>query len=171
MPKGSTYTKIPGASITLGSNASSVTFSSIPQTYTDLIIIANVKGTTGGNGTCVQFNGDTGGNYSYTLIDGNGSSATSSGAQNQGNIQSALVDNVDWGVQIIQIMNYSNTTTYKNVLGRGNDTLQLRATSGLWKPTTGSATQAITSITVLSSPNAYNFITGSTFNLYGIAAA
>ena len=68
-------------------------------------------------------------------------------------------------------MNYSNTTTYKNVLGRGNDTLQLRATSGLWKPTTGSATQAITSITVLSSPNAYNFITGSTFNLYGIAAA
>jgi hypothetical protein len=171
MPKGSTYTKIPGASITLGSNASSVTFSSIPQTYTDLIIIANVKGTTGGNGTCVQFNGDTGGNYSYTLIDGNGSSATSSGAQNQGNIQSGLVDNVGWGVQIIQIMNYSNTTTYKNVLGRGNDTLQLRATSGLWKPTTGSATQAITSITVLSSPNAYNFITGSTFNLYGIAAA
>jgi hypothetical protein len=169
MAAGNTYTQI--ASTTLGSNASSVTFSSIPQTYTDLIIIANVQGTTGGNGTCVQFNGDTGGNYSYTLIDGNGSSATSSRAGAQGNIQSALVDNVGWGVQIIQIMNYSNTTTKKTVLGRGNDTLQLRATVGLWQPSSGSATQAINSITVLSSPNAYNFITGSTFNLYGITAA
>ena len=152
--------------ITLGSAASTLTFTSIPQTYTDLILVANVQGTTGGNGTCLQFNGDTSsGLYSYTLIDGNGSTASSARATGQNVIQSGLVDNVNWGVQILQIMNYSNTTTYKTVLGRGNDMTQLRATSGLWRNTA-----AITSVTVYSAPNAYNFIAGSTFTLYGIAA-
>jgi len=164
MASAATYTPI--ATYTVPSATASYTFSSIPGTYTDLVLVANVQGTTGGNGTTVQFNGDTSGNYSYTLVDGNGSSATSARATGQTNIQSGLVDNVSWGTQIIQIMNYSNTTTYKTVLGRGNDTLQLRATVGLWR-----ATAAITSVTVLAAPNAYNFIAGSTFTLYGILAA
>jgi hypothetical protein len=151
---------------TLGSNASSITFNSIPQTYTDLVIVATVQGTTGGNGTCVQFNGDTSsGLYSYTLIDGSGSSATSARQTGANNIQSGLIDNVNWGTQVFQVMSYANTTTYKTILGRGNDTLQLRATVGLWRNS-----NAITSITVLAGPNAYNFITGSTFTLYGIKA-
>jgi hypothetical protein len=162
----SAATYIPIATYTVPSATASYTFSSIPSTYTDLVLIANVQGTTGGNGTTVQFNGDTSTNYSYTLIDANGSSVNSSRATNSTNIQSGLVDNVSWGTQIIQIMNYSNTTTYKTVLGRGNDTLQLRPTIGLWRNTS-----AISSVTVLAAPNAYNFIAGSTFTLYGILAA
>jgi hypothetical protein len=164
MASAATYTPI--ATYTVPSATASYTFSSIPGTYTDLVLIANVQGTTGGNGTTVQFNSDTSTNYSYTLVDGSGSSATSARSTNSTNIQSGLVDNVSWGTQIIHIMNYSNTTTYKTVLGRGNDTLQLRATVGLWRNTS-----AISSVTVLAAPNAYNFIAGSTFTLYGILAA
>ena len=58
-----TYTPI--ASITLGAATSSVTFSSIPQTYTDLIVIFNGR-TDGDENTNLQFNSDTTNNYSVT---------------------------------------------------------------------------------------------------------
>lgn len=163
MAAGSTYTPI--ATQTLGSAASSITFSSIPNTYTDLILIASVQCTTGGNGTCLQFNGDSSAIYSLTLLAGDGSSASSARLASQTSLQSGLVD-TNWGTQIIHIMNYANTTTYKTALGRGNDGGLLRATVGLWPNTS-----AINSIKVLSAPNAYNFVAGSTFTLYGIAAA
>jgi hypothetical protein len=78
----STYTPI--ATQTLGSAAASVTFSSIPQGYTDLILVCSPVSTTGSNTFMwIRYNSDTGSNYSLTSMRGNGSTATSFRLSNQ----------------------------------------------------------------------------------------
>ncbi|NBQ97859.1 MAG: hypothetical protein EBU12_06490, partial [Microbacteriaceae bacterium] len=62
MAAGNTYSQI--ASTTLGSAASSVTFSSIAATYTDLVIVVQAAVTAGSIALRMQFNSDTGTNYS-----------------------------------------------------------------------------------------------------------
>ena len=75
----STYTPI--ASVTLSAATSSVTFSGIPQTYTDLVVVINAGNSGGtGYGIALQCNNDTGSNYSFTQLYGTGSAATSYGA-------------------------------------------------------------------------------------------
>ena len=74
MAAGSTYTPI--ATQTLSSGQSSITFSSISSAYTDLVLIAAIKGTS----TIYRqltVNGDNGSNYSMTDLFGDGSSAGS----------------------------------------------------------------------------------------------
>ena len=79
----STYTPI--ASQTLGSAAASVTFSSIPQGYTDLIIVMN--GTTSTNeNTYMRYNSDSSSLYSVTYVGGDGSTASSGRASTQNKI-------------------------------------------------------------------------------------
>jgi hypothetical protein len=75
MPAGNTYEAI--ATQTLGSAAASVTFSSIPGTYTDLVLVVAGTLTTGTENIVMQFNGDTGSNYSVTSLLGDGSTASS----------------------------------------------------------------------------------------------
>jgi hypothetical protein len=162
MAAGSTYTPI--STQTLGSAQSSVTFNSFSG-YTDLRIIMNVTASSLVNGR-MQFNADTGSNYSTTVLYGNGSSAASTRQSNQASI---WLDNTNtgtnWCVTTIDIMNYSNSTTYKTALVRGNDAAsQVDAHVGLWRNTA-----AITSITLLPSSGTYS--TGSMFTIYGIAAA
>jgi hypothetical protein len=163
MAAGNTYEAI--ATQTLGSAAASVTFSSIPSTYTDLVLVAAGSMTTGGaTGLSLQFNGDTGLNYSKTEVLGDGSTATSSRSSGFGSMNIGLIDSTAQCNSIFQIMNYANTTTYKTALARGNNASgYVRAGVGLW-----SSTAAITSVTVLPP---YNFATGSTFSLYGIKSA
>jgi hypothetical protein len=80
MPAGNTYESI--ATQTLGSSSGSITFSSIPSTYTDLVIV--FSGTTAALvAVDIQFNGDTSTNYSRTIISGNGSTASSDREVNQ----------------------------------------------------------------------------------------
>ena len=167
----STHTPI--ATQTLGSAAASVTFSSIPQGYTDLVMIINMQSSyTGdqGNGARLQFNGDTGSNYSDTNLRGNGSSATSYRISNNTYIQLGLLPSSGGGTPagtlgtgIANIQNYSNSTTYKTVLGRTNSTYaSAEASAGLWRNTA-----PITSITYFGDGN---ILSGSTFSIYGIAA-
>jgi hypothetical protein len=159
MPK--TYEPI--ATTTLGSNASSYTFSSIPATYTDLILVANGVALSVYNWN-MQFNGDTGNNYSNTGISGNGSSASSSRDTSQPYMWLGAVTSTQ-GATIFQIMNYANTTTNKTVLCRSNYvSTGVSANVGLWR-----STAAINSITI--SYNSAMLQTGSTFTLYGIKAA
>ena len=63
-----TQTYDPIASITLGAAASSVTFSNIPSTYTDLVIIFSGAITTGFDSINIKFNSDGGTNYSRTVL-------------------------------------------------------------------------------------------------------
>jgi len=160
-----TYTPI--ASQTLGSSAASVTFSSIPSTYTDLVLVVTPIYVTSGSDVDIQFNNDTGTNYSRTQLGGNGSSAVSvreSSASKFRLTYSANVTTTYAYNAIVNFMNYSNTSTYKTALSRGNNASNgVEAEVGLW-----SSTAAITTIKVASSGT---FNTGSTFTLFGIKAA
>ncbi len=169
-----TATYEPIATTTLGSDAASYTFSSIPSTYTDLVLIVNMQSTysgDSGNGARIQFNSDTGSNYSNTNLRGNGSSATSYRQSSNTYIQIGLLPSSGGGtasgtlgVGIANIMNYANTTTYKTVLGRTNSTSStVEASAGLWR-----STSAINSITYFGDGN---IKAGSSLTLYGIKAA
>ena len=159
----STYTPI--ATTTLGSATNSVTFNSFSG-YTDIIAVLNIKSTNSDN-VLARVNGDTGNNYSFTRLSGNGSSASSARASNTNylNFDGASYQNTEFGTWIINFMNYANTTTYKTILSRGNNAaLGVDANVNLWR-----STSAITSINFITT--SYNFAVGSTFTLYGIKAA
>jgi hypothetical protein len=160
MPAGNTYEAI--ETQTLGSAAASVTFSSIPGTYTDLVLIFNGKGAASGNVT-FQFNSDTNTNYSATVMYGDTSSPGSIRVSNQSSMNIGSVA-TNWTTNTFNIMNYANSTTNKTVLGRYSRTDEVGAKIGLWRNTS-----AITSIVVGKSSGTYD--TGSTFSLYGIKAA
>lgn len=163
---GATY--VPIASQTLGSAASSVTFSSIAGTYTDLIVVINAKAVTGTPSIALRFNSDSGSNYSYTGLAGNGSSASSARASNTSTawVSAYLngVSSTNWNNGIIHIMNYANSTTYKTSLARwaGAD-YEVDAIVTLWR-----STSAITEVNLIAQSN---LVAGSTFTLYGIKAA
>jgi hypothetical protein len=157
----STYQLINSSTISTATN--SLTFSSIPATYTDLILVANGVSVSVYNWN-MQFNGDTGNNYSDTGLSGNGSSASSGRDTSQPYMWLGAVTSTQ-GATIFQIMNYANTTTNKTVLCRSNyDATGVSANVGLWR-----STAAINSITI--SYNSAMLQTGSTFTLYGIKAA
>jgi len=164
-------TMIPIATTTLTTASATVTFSSIPQTYTDLVMVGSLQGsrTTYGADLNTQFNGDTGTNYSYTYMQGNGSTAFSNryASQNNMNFAGSIGGNGsgEYSVSTIHIMNYANTTTYKTAMARNSHaTQQTQAFVGLWR-----STAAVTSIAFTG--NGYNFNAGSTFTLYGVKSA
>lgn len=169
MAASATYEKI--ASTTLGSAAATVTFSSIPSVYTDLVILSSSANTAvNGNGQGIRFNSDTATNYSKTFLYGDGTSVVSGRASNQTNISISnqpISSSGTFTATITNIENYSNATTYKTILSRGGSahTNNLAiAYVGTWR-----STAAITAIDLINDSG--NFITGSTFTLYGIAAA
>ena len=158
----STYEKI--ATNTLGSTTTTVTFSSIAGTYTDLVLI--IAGTSIGADYTItlRFNSDTGSNYSSTFLQGNGTTASSTRDTSQTSMNAGSITTIQSN-SIISIQNYSNTTTYKTVLSRGNASgARTRAYVGTWLNT-----NAITSIAVTT--NGTDFASGCVFTLYGIKAA
>ncbi len=164
MAAGNTYEAI--FTDTLASAQASVTFSSIPSTYTDLVLVISGKYASNDDSSpSIRFNNDTSSNYSETRLDGNGTSATSGRQINQTAILVASMSGTE-SISIVNIMNYANTTTYKTTISRGNTSAyRTRAYAGLWR-----STAAINRIDILNN-GTYNFAAGSTFSLYGIKAA
>lgn len=164
----------PIATTTLGSNAATVSFTSISGSFTDLILIVNAGTSDGNEGAQFRVNGDSGSNYSMTNVAGTGSAASSARVSNQtaGRFNQAasfgatnsLTSNI-----IIHFMNYSNTTTYKTIISRTNVTSGsfpgTEAMVNLWR-----STSAISSIELRQSGSG-QYLSGSTFTLYGIKAA
>jgi hypothetical protein len=157
----------PIATQTLGTTSSLVTFDSIPQTYTDLILVT--AGTaTSFQQVCLRFNNvTTTANYSSTILSGTGSAVLS--------IRYSGLSYMFFGYDayfttsqanaISQIMNYSNTTTFKTVLDRSNNAATgVGLSVGLSR-----STSAVTRIDVI--PNAGSWASGTSFTLYGIKAA
>ena len=158
MSRTATYSLI--ESQTLGSATATVTFSSIPATFTDLILVIRAR-TISANYN-LRLNGDTGANYSYTVIAGNGSSATSSRSSSN-TVIGLTYTGSGAPMTKLQIQDYANTTTYKTVLNRQDDAANATVASvGLWR-----STAAINSITIVSPGT---IPSGSTFKLYGIQA-
>jgi hypothetical protein len=158
---------------TASGSSAEINFTSIPSTYTDLVlIIGSVATTSGAPNICFQYNGDTASNYSATYIEGNGSSAGSTRRSNQSLFTEAM--NISLGGStlsnvILNIQNYSNATTYKTTLIRTNEPSTTYAGVGaavvLWRKTP----EAINAIKIYLLSG--NFASSSTFTLYGIKAA
>ena len=160
-----TNTYVALATQTLGSSTASVTFSSIPATYTDLVLIASIKYVSSGGFSKLTFNGDTTTNYSTTLVLGNGSAVSSSRTSNEAFIAFGYDANTETFTDILNIQNYSNATTFKTVLNRHSAAgTRAEALVGLWRKTP----ETINSLTLTGGNN---YAAGSTFSLYGIKSA
>ena len=158
----------PIATQTLGTAASTVTFSSIPSTYTDLVLVCNPTTNVTTGQITIRLNGDTGTNYSRLMLWGNGSTAGTAAYANESYAYSGYYTTL-WTTptaNIFNILNYSNTSTNKTILGRSSNAAEASIASvNLWR-----GTAAISSIQ-LGISVAGTYSVGSTFTLYGIKAA
>jgi len=164
-----TYEKI--ATTTLGSASSTITFSSIAGTYTDLRLVCVYTTANFGIYTTLRFNSDSGSNYSDTYLIGDGSTASSArdtgatfigfGAYPNG-ISSGQFNLVE-----TDIFSYAGSTYKTCLIGSSldkNGSGDVQRLVGLWRNTA-----AITSITIQT--NGGTMSVGSTATLYGIKAA
>lgn len=159
------------ASNVLSTQSDSVTFSSISGSYRDLILVGVVKtAATGGPSANLRFNSDTGSNYSFVQMSGNGSTASSgNGTTTYVEMGTNLYISNDFTYQFMaHILDYSTTNKHKAVLVRTNQTVDPlnsgRGTNALanrW-----ASTSAITSITI----NVFQAVAGSSFYLYGLVS-
>jgi hypothetical protein len=165
--------------VTVGTATPSITFTGISGAYTDLVLVMSAATThTLATFPYMRFNNDSTTNYSGTELYGTGSAASSTRdtSRSRGWIgfDISISNTVGDAISTVNIMNYSNTTTYKTWLARSNragstlDYQGIDAFVGLWRATPA----AITSIEIRNSRGDvdYNFAVGSTFSLYGIRA-
>jgi hypothetical protein len=164
-----TYTAL--ATVTLTGSDSSITFSSIPSTYRDLIFVINgTPADTAYPVHALRFNSDSGNNYTYVGMTGNGSSAASGSNSSLSFASLGQAFGIGPGTSsyfstIAQIMDYSATDKHKTVLVRNNVSgVGVEAQADRW-----ANTAAITSVTLITSGGA-GFATGTTINLFGVIA-
>lgn len=156
-------------------SSGTITFSSIPSTYTHLQIRYLVKTSRSAVGDYmkIEINGDTtSSNYRSHSLYGNGSTAYAETSANNlvpGDIPGNT--NADmYGVGVIDILDYANTSKYKTTRTLQGFDQNSSATgaswagiaSGLWM-----STSAINSITIITGTGS-NFLSASRFALYGI---
>ena len=168
MAAGATYEPI--ATQTLASAAASITFSSIPATYTDLRLVLVATSVGSGTGLYLRFNGTAGSGYSQTNLSGNGSSATSSRLTSNSLIRlPRTAFSVDTTPDLFQIdiFSYAGSTYKTSLLSSSQDNNgsgEVNRDVALWQ-----VTSAITTILISTDSNTMD--TGTTATLYGIKAA
>ena len=158
--------------VTVGSGgASTITFSSIPSTYTHLQIRIFGKGNNADvyDAANLTYNGDTGANYTLHWLTGNGSSASALGLTPRNEIRAAYIGGAtspSIGSGIVDILDYSNTNKYKTLRSLSgadaNGSGNIFFMSGLWM-----STSAISSMT-LTPVFGSSFSQYSSFALYGV---
>jgi hypothetical protein len=156
-----TYT--PLATVTLSTTPTSLTFSSLPATYRDLVLVITAAASSGQQFN-FRLNGDTGSNYSYVLASGF-ASTTESFAETVaygrfGNVATTT------GIYSINIMDYSATDKHKTIISRSGDATASNVSmfANRW-----ANTAAITTIQLFPGSGG-SFTSGSRFDLYGISA-
>lgn len=159
-----TSTYIALANLTLSSAAASVTFSSIPNSYRDLALIINGEITDDDRFGILQFNGDTGSNYSTVFM-----ANTSAGAR-AGVTGTEIMYGKGRAAIETNIMDYSATDKHKTQITRSSAGIALvYAFAGRW-----ASTNAINSIKVMTTTTGFvpasTWVSGTTFALYGIVS-
>jgi hypothetical protein len=160
----------------LGSAASSVTFSSIPGSYTNLILTilgASSSGSYANDQITYQANGDTGANYDYCFSLCNTGSLTGGGGSGAAGTSGNLCylpgtggPSGNAGISTTKFVGYAQTTFRKQATSTGG---WYNPSNALWTINTWNqwrSTAAITSL-VLALGSGANFLAGSTFTLYG----
>ena len=162
----------PIATTTLGSAAATITFSSIPATYTDLRLVCTALSATGGDTLSCYFNGTTGTTlYSWTRLVGTGTSVTTANQTDSDVLfigatsgQSSTTIPI---LSTVDIMRYAGSTFKTSLITDSSDKNgdgRVARYVGLW-----SNTSAITSIVIKGT--SYNLAAGTMATLYGIKAA
>lgn len=156
---------------TLNSSTTTITLGSggtIPQTYTDLVLICNVKGDNANGTIQMQFNGDTGPSYTMIRVYGysSGVGTDGGGAVTSGQLEDpGGFFNQQFVVCRANIMNYSTTGPCKTILNRGDETYNVAMNyANVW-----GQVDPITSIRIFCVTG--NMVAGSSFTIYGIKAA
>lgn len=180
MPAQTTYTPI-ATFTTVNTSVNDYSFTNIPSTYTDLVLVASLRGVASqASQQLGLFLGDTSGFFqasqnSNTNLYSDGSSALSSRTSNAsgnfvpGGIPGGTSTSGVFGSYVFHIMNYSNTTTFKTVISRTSKDLNGSGITSMQTATIRS-TNAITGCGLATYGDG-NFAVGSTLTLYGIAAA
>jgi hypothetical protein len=164
MAKTATYSLI--ASYThSGASTTTITMSSIPATFTDLVVVSNVLySANNGDYMSWRMNGDSSALYSSTPVVGTGTAAESFRATNGTQIAFYGSSTTNYVPSITNFMDYANTTTNKTILlrasGAGNS---VEARVGLYR-----STAAISSISLFF-PVA-SIAAGTNIKIYGIQA-
>jgi hypothetical protein len=166
-----TYTLIASSTVGAG-GVSDITFSSIPGTYTDLLLKVSVRGAnTGLDDLSVQYNSDTGSNYYYTELGGTGAASfggAGTGTKNNTLLTGSASTANTFVNHEIYIPSYTGSTEKPiivNAIAENNSAstyVQQRVQAWKW-----SGTAAITSIKLFNST--YNLVQHSTVYLYGIS--
>jgi hypothetical protein len=184
-PQGEFSTYTPIYAQTLSSTAASITFSNIPTTFTDLVLVASMRADTvtfnNMNFPILRLNDDSSsGLYSITSLfsrnTGSGDASVSARASSQNEINFGGIPTTNMSSGIFStwtshFLNYSNNTINKTIINRVTSASNLTTSDGtsagvgLWRNTA-----PIHSIT-LTPTSSGNFVSGSTFTLYGIKAA
>jgi hypothetical protein len=164
------------ATVTVGSGGSgSVSFTSIPSTYTHLQVRWLARGTAGANTDVISLaiNSDSGSNYSFHRLYGDGSGVTSNGFANQtyihcGDMPAASATASIFAGGVLDVLDYVNTNKFKTTRllnGRDqNGSGFIWFNSGNWRNT-----NAITTLTFTTQNGSY--AQHSRFALYGIKGA
>ena len=162
------------SSNTLTTATASVTFSSIPSTYTDLVLKISARGSTaaGGAGSSVRLNGSSGTNYSERrLINFNGTSTQA--ACNSGTafeyqvIPGDSATSNTFGSMEVYIPSYLSVSKHPISFAYISENISTTSNQGGVTASLWSDTSAVTSFTI--APSSGNFLTGSSFYLYGIS--
>lgn len=170
---------VPLGMVNVGSATSTISFTSIPSTYKHLqlrYLARSARTSDAGATMLTQFNSDTGNNYAYHILYGDGSAATAyngstTNVMRSYSVASSSSSNTQaYGVGIIDILDYASTSKYKTLRHLGgydrNGSGELNLASGLWQ-----STSAISTITLTLAEATANYETNSTFALYGIKGA
>ena len=144
----------------LSTSAASVTFSSIPATYRDLVLVIDGTSTSTETVNAITFNNDTGSNYSYVWMLGTGSTTSSSSGTTTSMLGGILTSSQSNA--ILQIMDYSATDKHKTALLRANYSVVM-GRAMRWANTAAINEIDITFV-------AANAAAGTTIYLYGVAA-
>jgi hypothetical protein len=153
-----TYTAL--ANTTLTATAASITFSSIPSTYRDLVIVLNANGAGSIDRATITLNG-SGTSSTYVFMSGSGTAETS-GTGSDSRLSVIAMQTASFTQMNLNIMDYSATDKHKVVLTRSSITAN--NVSGI--VTRRAITAAVTSVSLVSNV----FGIGTTAALYGIVS-
>lgn len=163
---------IPIAVQTLGAAAASISFTGIPATYDDLILVVTGRGDAAfaNINVSLQFNGDTGANYDYEGAGANNGANAPGGSYAQTSVFVGYMPSASGVASAassieIELPNYANTNFHKDLLTRsgvrlGASSTEYVATWGDWR-----STAPINQVTLL--PSSGNFVAGTKAVLYG----
>ena len=163
-----TATYIALANITLSASEADIVFTSIPNTYRDLVVVVNGKVSTSSEVSLAgRLNGDSASNYSNVRMYGSSGGATSYSDTAAEFYIGITKSNTEEFTSIIHVMDYSATDKHKTILARGSQSDDaVTAHAGRW-----ANTNAVTSVTITRpTGQTYTFESGTTMSLYGIVS-